>query len=349
VRSRRTASRSASHTALGAAFSVALAGALVACARPPAARPFAPDAPTGEPVAAERVADGALAAGASAYNPSLAPDGRTLVFARSAPGFRHPVIHVARLHGDARRGRWAPPVPVPWADPRWGDTDPTLTPDGRTLYFASDRPAPGRDSTRRDLDLWRVRRADRGGRAGSDRWGVLEHLGPAVNTRNQELGPTWRDGVLYFASARRAGVGGLDLYAAHEVNGQFGAAALFGGALNTAASEGDPEFSPDGRTLVFWSDRAGGRGSADLWASRRAADGSWSPPVPLRGAANSPWFDFTPSFSPDGRWLYFASERPARTPTAAPPTAGPSRAPGAATDGEGAADVWRIPTASVLP
>jgi hypothetical protein len=287
---------------------------------------------------AERVAGGALAAGASAYNPSPAPDGRTLVFARSEPGFRHARIHVTRW----RDGRWTAPEPVPFADPRWNDSDPTLTADGRTLYFASDRPAPGRDSTRRDLDLWRVRREPT---RGGERWGAPEHLGPAVNTRNQELGPTWRDGVLYFASARRAGAGGLDLYAAPETADGFGPAAPFGGALNTAASEGDPELSPDGRTLLFWSDRPGGRGSADLYASRRAPDGTWSAPVALRGAANSPWFDMTPAFSADGRWLYFASERP----DGPLPAERPARAAGQPGDGEGAADVWRVPARDVLP
>jgi hypothetical protein len=231
---------------------------------------------------------------------------------------------------------------VPFADPRWGDTDPTLTIDGRTLYFASDRPAPGRDASRRDLDLWRVRRtAD----AGGERWGVPEHLGAPVNTRGQELGPTWRDGVLYFASARRGGAGRLDLYAAREIDGRFDAAAPFGGAVNTAASEGDPELSPDGRVLVFWSERPGGRGSADLYASRRDSAGGWSAPVPLRGAANSAWFDFTPAFSPDGQWLYFASERPPATSGAVRA----ARAPGAVGDGEGAADVWRVRVAAVLP
>jgi hypothetical protein len=321
------------HLPPAAARVAAAAAALcVACARPPAARP--PDAAT-----AERVAGGALAAGQSAYNPSLAPDGRTLVFARSAPGFRQPAIHVARL--DAR-GRWGAAARVPFADPRWGDTDPTLTTDGRTLYFASTRPAPGRDSARRDLDLWRVQRT---ATAGGEQWGTPEHLGPAVNTRNQELGPTWRDGVLYFGSARRVGVGGLDLYAARETSGQFEPAAPFGGALNTAASESDPEFSPDGQTLLFWSDRPGGRGSADLYASRRLADGTWSAPAPLRGAANSPWFDFTPAFTADGRWLYFASERPPGPTT----TPRPPRAAGEPADGGGAADVWRVAAASVLP
>jgi dipeptidyl aminopeptidase/acylaminoacyl peptidase len=315
-----------------------VAGGIAACV--PAGAPARARSPLAGALAS-RVADGALAGGASAYNPSFTPDGRTLVFARSSPGFRHPVIHLTRLVD----GRWTPPEPVPFTAAPWGDSDPTFAPDGRTLYFVSDRAAEGRDSTRRDLDVWRVRREPTADR---ERWGTPERLGPEVNTRNQELGPTWHDGTLYFASARRAGAGRLDLWAARaRADGGFAPAERFGGALNTAASESDPEFSPDGRTLLFWSDRPGGAGSADLWASRRAADGTWSAPVPLRGAANSPWFDFTPTFSPDGRWLYFASERPA---AAGPAATGPAATvPAPYQHGEGSADLWRVPVQAVLP
>src|SRR5690606_6494442 len=54
------------------------------------------------------------------------------------------------------------------------------------------------------------------------------------------------------------------------------------------------------------SDRAGGAGGMDLWIARR--DGiRWVDPRPL--PFNTPGTETEPAFSPDGRWLYFASER----------------------------------------
>lgn len=272
------------------AAALPLASACAAASSTPGAAPMAAGT-------VEIVGEGVISTPANEYNPSLSPDGRTLVFARSEPEFRNAKILVSRLVA----GRWSAPEPVPFSDARYSDSDPTLTADGRSLYFISDRPAPGRDSTRADLDLWRADRAGGG-------WSAPVHLGSDVNSRGQELGPTLFRDTLYFASARRSGRGGLDLYAAPVVDGRVGAPALLSDAINTAASESDAEFSRDGRTLLFWSDRPGGEG-ADIYRAERTAEGGWTAPVRVGGGVSAAGFDFTPSFSPDGRWLYFASDR----------------------------------------
>jgi dipeptidyl aminopeptidase/acylaminoacyl peptidase len=288
---------------------------LAACAPASGAGRIAPGAG-----AVELVGEGVLSTAANEYNPSFTPDGRMMAFARSEPDFRNPRILFARL----RDGRWSAPEPAPFADPRYGDSDPTFAPDGRTLYFVSDRPAPGRDSARADLDVWRVRRE-------GDRWGAPEHLGPEVNTRAQELGPAWHDGWLYFSSSRGGRARMLDLFRARATGDGFGAAEALA-PLNTAASESDAELSPDGTLLTFWSDRQGGEGG-DLYLSRRTGDG-WSAPVAL-ARANSAGFDFTPEISPDGRWLYFASTRA-------------GAADRGAVEGQ-QASIYRVPLRSVLP
>jgi Tol biopolymer transport system component len=47
----------------------------------------------------------------------------------------------------------------------------------------------------------------------------------------------------------------------------------------------------------------------------RAHDGVWSPAQNLGAAVNSPFADFAPAFSPDGKYLFFTSERPGVVPT----------------------------------
>jgi hypothetical protein len=225
------------------------------------------------------------------YN--LSEAGRTRVFARSEAEFRNARIFVAERNG---RG-WSEPRPIAFSVPRFSDSDPWLTPDGRTLYFISNRPAPGRAEDRRDYDIWRSVRS-------GDDWSAPEHLGPEVNSAGQELGPELHRGILYFSSARRSGLGGLDIYAARGAGSGFEQAALLGGPLNGAASESDFTLSRDGRTALFW--RSGEGGSGLLHVARLGASG-WSEPAPLPAEINRGLFNFTPSFSRDGRSITYAS------------------------------------------
>lgn len=89
------------------------------------------------------------------------------------------------------------------------------------------------------------------------------------------------------------------------------------GEINTDADELGPELSRDGRSLYFYSDRAGGLGGFDLWASRRG-ETSWEPPVNLGSSVNTEFNEYGPALTPDGRELFFASNRPRPDETPAP-------------------------------
>ncbi|HEX8224240.1 MAG TPA: hypothetical protein VF605_10540 [Allosphingosinicella sp.] len=228
------------------------------------------------------------------YNLSFDRSERILVFARSEADFADAKIHVAGKRG----GRWSQPKPIRFSDPRYSDSDPWLTPDGKTLYFASNRPTAARPD-KKDLDLWRSHR-DRAGI-----WSTPEHLGDTINGPGPELGPEFHDGTLYFSAARKGGKGGLDIYTARESGGSFGAPALLAGPFNTATSESDFTLSPDGRRAAFWR-MVGDKGV--LHAASRTGTG-WSEPKPLPDEVNIGPFNFTPSFTRDGRGLRFASTR----------------------------------------
>lgn len=78
--------------------------------------------------------------------------------------------------------------------------------------------------------------------------------------------------------------------------------------VSTAANERRASVSVDGQRIVWASnDRAGGSGGWDLWQAT-LNDGRWSDAQPL--PFNSSADEFDPFFSADGRWLYFASNRP---------------------------------------
>lgn len=235
----------------------------------------------------------------SDYNLSESADGQRRVWARSKANFAG--AHI--LESQRGPGGWSEPRELPFSDTRWRDSDPWLTPDGRTLYFVSDRPVPARPDGH-DLNIWRAG-------LGPEGWGRPEPLGDEVNSPAEELGPELHGGRLYFGSNRPGGLGGLDLYAAEQRDGGFAPAQPLPAPVNSAASEGDPTFSPDGRTLVFWRliDR-----QLVLHRTERSG-GGWTEPVALPGRFSFGAMQITPAFSPDGRSLRFAST-PGAGPTA---------------------------------
>jgi hypothetical protein len=231
------------------------------------------------------------------YNLSTDEAQRTLVVARSDADFRDARIMVAARRG--RAGMWSEPQQIAFSDDRWSDSDPWLTPDGRTLYFISTRPAPGREEGRADYDIWRSHRTPTG-------WSAPEHLGPEVNSRGQELGPELDGGILYFSSARRSGKGGLDIYRAAATADGFAPATLLEGPFNTAASESDFTLRPDGAAALFW--RSGEGGTAAIHISYKTGSG-WSEPAPLPATINHGPFNFTPAFTRGGRFITYASTK----------------------------------------
>ena len=135
-------------------------------------------------------------------------DGDRLFFTRNAydgdgrhdsdEGVMRLNIYTSRRDG---AGEWSAPEGLPWNTDDYEEAHPTLSADGRTLYFASDRPY-GYGG----MDLYRSRLE-----AGV--WQAPENLGPRVNTPGNEAFPFLHaDGTLYFASDGLGGVGGMDIF-----------------------------------------------------------------------------------------------------------------------------------------
>lgn len=81
--------------------------------------------------------------------------------------------------------------------------------------------------------------------------------------------------------------------------------------VNSDADDLGPELSADGRTLYFYSNRAGGQGGYDLWMARRDDElTSFAAPENLGPAVNSAYNEYGPAVCADGSTLYFASNRP---------------------------------------
>ncbi|MFT7776643.1 TolB family protein [Roseateles sp.] len=234
------------------------------------------------------------APGEQAYNLQELADLR--VFALSAADFRQARIHVQRRVD----GQWQPAQALPFSDPRWRDSDPHLSADvhGRVLTFVSNRPGPaGREHA--DPDLYESRWHD-------GRWSAPQRLPEAWQSPSYELGPERYGDTVYLASSRPGGPGAVSIY---RVQGGDATPQPLPAPVNDGGQNSDFTLSPDGHYVLWWSDRAGAEGGeGDIYLAERVGE-SYGPALRLPAPVNGPGFEFTPSISADGRWLYFASTR----------------------------------------
>ncbi len=102
-----------------------------------------------------------------------------------------------------------------------------------------------------------------------------------------------------------------EFYIAHRrMDSLWGNVKSLGSPVNTPGDEGALCLSPDGQLLFFAAcGRPDGYGSCDLYVSKRLGE-AWGEPKNLGPVVNSPQWDSQPTFSPDGRTLFFVSSRP---------------------------------------
>ena len=79
--------------------------------------------------------------------------------------------------------------------------------------------------------------------------------------------------------------------------------------LNTPDHDASCSISPDGNTIFLYKNIAGVTRSGDIYVSKINAAGKWGTPKPLNPFVNSSFFESSACLSPDGKTLYFISER----------------------------------------
>ena len=98
-------------------------------------------------------------------------------------------------------GKWGDIEPVPFNNKDWSTGNPSISRDGKTLYFSSDR-----TGTLGGNDIWKVD-------VNGDGYGEPQNLGPKVNTAGRESFPfITDDNMLYFSSDGHKGFGSLDIF-----------------------------------------------------------------------------------------------------------------------------------------
>lgn len=130
-------------------------------------------------------------------------------------------------YADLIDGQWRDVQPVSFNNTEYSVGHPTLSPDGKTLYFVSDMPGGQGES-----DIYSVAINQ------DNSFGTPQNLGPTINTEGKEVFPfIGDDGTLYFSSDGHLGLGGLDVFKASKLEAGFGVVENLGVPINSTADD----------------------------------------------------------------------------------------------------------------
>jgi len=196
----------------------------------------------------------------STYNEGaqcISPDGMYLFFTgcNRPDGAGRCDIYVCKREGKD----WSKPfnLGAPINTPGW-ESQPSISADGRTLYFVSSR-AGGLGG----FDIWKTELQPGGV------WAKPVNLGPTINTPYDEISPFLHpdNNTLYFASNGWPGLGNQDIFLSKkDDSGNWTKPFNLGYPINTAGEQSCLTVSNNGKTAFFAADIKGGRGGFDIYS-----------------------------------------------------------------------------------
>ena len=191
----------------------------------------------------------------------ISPDGNYLFFTgcNRPDGLGRCDIYISRWEGNG----WSKPFNIggPVNTPGW-ESQPSISADGRTLYFVSTR-----SGGFGGYDIWKSELNTDGS------WGVPINLGPEINTPYDEQSPFIHpdDESLYFSSNGWPGLGNKDLFMSRklfkdEVQTGWKKPHNLGYPINTFGEESGLSISSNGKLAFFSTNQKGGFGGLDIYS-----------------------------------------------------------------------------------
>lgn len=154
-------------------------------------------------------------------------------------------------------GKWGSQEALPYNSNEYSVGHASLTPDGKTMYFASDMPG-GKGG----VDIYIARMKDDG------TWGEAENLGDKINTEGNEMFPFIHSEqeMLFFASDGHPGLGGLDIFITQVKENGFGKVENIGSPVNTSKDDFSFILDKEQKKGYFASNREDGKGDDDIYS-----------------------------------------------------------------------------------
>ena len=196
-------------------------------------------------------------------SPVFTKDGKTVYFTRNnyidgKKGKDENKVTLIKLYKAelGKDNKWTNITELPFNSNNYSTAHPALSPDEKTLYFASDMPGSIGES-----DIYKVTINPNGG------YGPPENLGNSINTEGKETYPyLTSENEIYFASDGHPGLGGLDVFVGDIDNsGKVSNIQNVGADVNSPKDDFAYIIDPETRRGFFSSNKEGGQGSDDIY------------------------------------------------------------------------------------
>lgn len=224
---------------------------------------------------------------------AISPDGNRILFTKTALNNNFSVI----MEMVKTRTEWSKPEITSFSG-RFSDLEPAYSPDGKTLFFASNRPVSGVDA--KDFDIWKVSYQSGG-------WGEPERLDTLINKSSNEFYPSVsKSGNLYYTASYQFDTKKEDIYMAKWNGNGYAAPVIISDSVNTTYYEFNAFIDPDEAFIIYSSfGRPGSKGGGDLYISKKDEQGNWKGGIPL--SVNTPVLEYCPFVSADQKYFFFTS------------------------------------------
>lgn len=195
-------------------------------------------------------------------SPTFTKDGTTVYFTRNnyidgKKGKNEQKITFIKIYKATlnQKKEWDNIIELPFNSNDYSTAHPVLSPDEKTLYFASDMPG-----TIGQSDIYKVEVLGTGG------YSSPQNLGPGINTEGKETFPFVTDeNEIYFASDGHPGLGGLDVFVGKINNAGVSNIQNLGADINSPNDDFAYIIDIQSRRGFFSSNRKGGQGSDDIY------------------------------------------------------------------------------------
>ena len=197
-------------------------------------------------------------------------------------------------------GKWSHPHSPSFADSMANEVYPSFSTDGKHLYFSSDRKTAIVDTSVKGNRIWKVER-------NNESWSVPMLFDTVVSRGGEYALSIAENGNLYFTFGPHRSPD-WNIFSSEKNNDQYSKPVALN--FNSSGYEDGPFIAPDESYIIFESQRPESiDGGLDLFICFKNRDGQWTRPKNMGAKINSAFSERFSKVSPDGKYLFFGSNR----------------------------------------